>query len=97
MNDELRQKISSEVAETRWDALAPHQLRGALFLVDLSFDLVEVALAVATNQTRVVQAWIAGQHLRRPEPSLVDAWTPTNPSFRFVIVQPFVLAQSLVS
>lgn len=93
---ELRRKLQSEVGTAGWAPLEPHYRRDALFLVDGSLDLIDAALAIAQNDTRVVQRWIEAAELVRPTAEQVQRWqTEGHGGFRFVIVQPFVLAQPL--
>lgn len=95
MTDDVRQKIESEIDETSWSPLALHAKRDALFLVDRSLALLDVAFAVATNRGAVVAHWIESGLLRRPsvdERQELDAMAE-QVRFRFAIVQPYVLAQ----
>jgi hypothetical protein len=97
MTDPVRAKIESEIDETLWYALAVHAQRDALFLVDPSLNLADVAHAIATNRTAIVAHWIDAALMKRPsadERAALDAALPA-PRFRIAIVQPFVLAQPL--
>lgn len=95
MTDELRTKIANEVDETSWAPLALHAKRDALFLVDRSLALVDVAYAIATNRGTVIALWIDAGLLRRPsaEERATLETEPEAVRFRFAIVQPYVLAQ----
>jgi hypothetical protein len=46
----------------------------------------------------VVALWLGQGLLRKPTPEELAAWTaqPAEPRFRFVIVQPYVLAELLL-
>ena len=87
----LKQKLAGEVGVVSWEALAPHAERGALFWVDQSLDLVEVGVSLALDDAQSVKAW--------QETSLLLPAASLNPkdfaAFRFLIIQPFVLAMPL--
>ena len=94
MSDELRQHLQNEVHRVDWRPLAPHAKRGGLVLVDAALDLVEVAVAVATDESALVAQWMEALQLRRPSPDQIESWQDdTDERFSVVIFQPYVLAQ----
>ncbi len=94
MTDELRAHLANEVHRVDWKPLAPHAKRGGLILVDGALDLVNVAVAVATDDAARVEEWMKDGRLTKPTPDQVDAWKEdTEDRFTVVIVQPYVLAQ----
>ncbi len=94
MSDELRRHLQNEVHRVDWRPLAPHAKRGGLVLVDAALDLVEVAVAVATDDSATVQRWMEALQLRRPTEDQIESWQDeTEERFTVVIVQPYVLAQ----
>ena len=87
----LAKKLSAEVGVVSWEALSPHASRGALFWVDAQLDLVEVGVALAMDDVKSVRTWHEEGMLL-----LASASGPEDFSaFRFLIVQPFVLAAPL--
>ena len=94
MTDELRAHLTNEVHRVDWKPLAPHAKRGGLILVDVALDLVDVAVAVATDDAARVQQWMQSASLTKPTSEQVDAWKEdAEDRFTVVIVQPYVLAQ----
>ncbi|RLB55983.1 MAG: hypothetical protein DRJ42_04660 [Deltaproteobacteria bacterium] len=92
----LRDTLASEIAPIHWRAIEGHHRRGALFIVDVAVELVDVALAMAEDRTDAVKGWLDAAHIARPTGDDVDAWTAEEGArFLFVIVQPYVLAQRL--
>lgn len=87
----LYQKLSDEVGIASWDALAPHADRGSLFWVDQTLDLVEVGVSLAADDTLSVKAWHEAELL------LLAAHQPPKDfaAYRFLIIQPFVIASPL--
>ena len=94
MTDELRARLSNEVHRVDWQPLAAHAKRGGLVLVDPSLDLLAVAVAVASDDSASVRAWMAADRLAKPTEAQISGWEG-DPDDRFtvVIVQPYVLAQ----
>lgn len=90
---ELRKKLEAEVSTVPWSRLAPHHQRDALFLVDPSLDLVDVAVAVAEDRAAEVGSWIEDERIGRATAEQVEGWEQTGAVFRFLIVRPLVLAQ----
>jgi hypothetical protein len=94
MPDDLRAHLTNEVHRVDWKPLAPHAKRGALVLVDSALDLVDVALAVAQDDSERVQQWLNARQILKPTEDQIDAWTgQTEERFTVIIVQPYVLAQ----
>ncbi len=96
--EDLESKLAAESLVTDFAALRPHAARGALLVVSPSLRLLDVAMAIATNRSAVVALWVGQGLLRKPTPEELAAWTaqPAEPRFRFVIVQPYVLAELLL-
>lgn len=94
MPDELRARLKSEIHRVDWEPLRPHAKRGGLVLVDSDLDLLDVAVAVATDDSALVQRWMEARALRHPTGEQIEAWrNETGERFTAVIVQPYVLAQ----
>lgn len=90
----LREKLASEIAAIHWPVLEAHHRRGALFVVDPTVELADVATAIAEDRSPEVQGWLEAGHLGRPTDDDAAAWAEEQGArFLFVIVQPYVLAQ----
>ncbi|MCB9796320.1 MAG: DUF2288 domain-containing protein [Alphaproteobacteria bacterium] len=97
MSDPLREKLRGELSEASWRLLLEHHVRGALVHVDPSVDLVEVAASIAEDQTALVRAWMQSGLVGTPSDDQVRVWAHRGQVFRFLIVQPFVVASPLSS
>jgi hypothetical protein len=97
MTDALRDKLIAEIETISFPLLAAHAARDGLFLVGDQVPLVEVALAVVRNDTVAVEKLVEAGALRRPNADELMRFDrdPEAHTFRFIIVQPFVLAQLL--
>ncbi|MBM0741547.1 DUF2288 family protein [Phormidium sp. CLA17] len=93
MND-LRAELAATLDEAEWDWLAPHARRDVVILVASGLDLVEVGVAIATDDATCIQRWIDEALIQKPSPSHLSEWN-RNQSKRFqaLIVQPYVLVQ----
>ena len=81
-------QLEQEIQHITWSFLQPHAQRGALFWVDESVDLVEVAWAIAHDQVDYVQTCLSKQTICKAQ----DQPLPEALAYRFIIVQPYVLA-----
>ena len=89
----IRDKLASEVLAAPWADLWPHHSRGALLLVAPGVDLVSLAVALALDDVPTVEGALASGTLGRLPDAVAEAWMTDAPTFRAVIVQPWVLAQ----
>ena len=93
---DLRAELTQRTSPVQWSDLRAHAVRDALFLVDNTVDLVEVALAIANDETSAVQAWLDTGQLTRPTEQQLKCWNDAPQRlFRSAIVQPFVVARPL--
>jgi hypothetical protein len=85
-----------EILTGQWADLKPHLERGAVFVVSEELDLALVGSKVAEDDVVSVQAWLKDAMLARPTEQQISAWDHVNgPQFRFVIVAPYVLVQTV--
>lgn len=94
MSQDLKQELSEMLAPADWAWISPHANRGAVVVVDPQLDLVEVGVAIATDNTTAVNRWIAEELITKPSPFQLEIWDQTaKKQFQSLIVQPFVLVQ----
>lgn len=95
---DLKAELAELVDEAAWDWLVPHVQRDALVVVDPSLDLVDVGVAIATDNTQSVQHWIGEQLIAKPSVDQLADWERDRAKrFTTLIVQPYVLMQDLVA
>ncbi len=88
----MRAQIANTKGDVFWSDLTAHVARDAVIIADEQLDLVDVGMALATNDTTTVDAWIRSGKLQKPSPEDVSRWSiMTNLTFASVIVRPFVL------
>lgn len=94
----LQAKLEKDVAEISWKDLQPHARRDAIIVVKKELELSAVAVAIAEDNTTLVQGWIADQSIAKPTSQQLTAWNSTpQKQFTTLIVQPFVIVQETVN
>ncbi|WP_256995666.1 DUF2288 domain-containing protein [Halomicronema hongdechloris] len=82
------------VDSAEWTWLQPHANRDAVVVVDQALDLVDVGVAIATDNVTSVDHWIGEQLLRKPTLDQLIRWERTEGlRFQALIVPPYVLVQ----
>ncbi len=98
MSQDLKQELTDMLAPADWAWISPHANRGAVVVVDRQLDLVEVGVAIATDNTAVVNRWIAEALITKPSPLQLEVWDQAaKKQFQSLIVQPFVLVQEALA
>lgn len=93
---DLRAELAESIDEAEWNWLMPHVQRGAVVVVDKNLDLLDVGVAIATDNVSSVQHWIGEQLIYKPSPEDKEAWNRNQTKrFNALIVQPYVLVQEL--
>lgn len=93
---DLREELLETLDEAEWEWLIPHVQRDAVILVSLDLDLLDVAEAIANDNTLSVQQWIEGQLITKPSVTQVGKWNSDRTKrFNTLIIQPYVLVQEM--
>lgn len=92
---DLRAELSEILDEAEWEWLMPHAQRDAVILVDPALDLLDVGVAIASDNVTAVQRWISEQQIYKPSPEQMADWgADRTRRFNALIVQPYVLIQN---
>lgn len=96
--ENLREQLAELLDEAELEWLKPHIQKDAVILVTPDLDLLDVGVAIASDNTQSVQHWIGEQLLVKPSPEMLSKWN-SNPSQRFqaMIIQPYVLVKELAA
>jgi hypothetical protein len=94
--ENLREQLAELLDEAELEWLKPHIQKDAVILV--TPDLLDVGVAIASDNTQSVQHWIGEQLLVKPSPEILNKWN-SNPSQRFqaMIIQPYILVKELAA
>jgi hypothetical protein len=91
---ELRQKLASEVDQAPWSALVRHFAFGRVYVVRVPWNLLDAALAFHQDNKAQVQDAIRQNHLEQPTDEEVKDWLERDVSFDVLVISPFVLIQA---
>lgn len=88
----LQDQLREDVADIEWKDLLPHAKRDAIIVVKEKLNLPEVGVAIAQDNTTLVQEWISNLSISKPSPEQLTDWN-NQPQKQFIalIVQPFVI------
>ncbi len=94
--EEIRKKLEEDMADVNWNDIKPHAQRDAVIVVNEKLSLLDVGVAIAQDDKKAVEHWITEQLISKPSNQQLSAWNIDETQlFKTLIVQPFVLVQSL--
>ena len=88
--DDTYKQLSGQVLTANWIDLGVHIENGNVFRIPDEVDIVMVGHAIATDQTRVIEAWLKSGFLCRISDKNAYA---REYLLRILIIQPFVVVQ----
>ncbi|HBQ99944.1 MULTISPECIES: DUF2288 domain-containing protein [unclassified Roseofilum] len=92
--EDIRERLAQEIDRAQWQWLKPHIARDNVVVVTQGLDLVDVGVAIATDQLTSVQHWISEQLIAKPTLEQLNHWERVeDQQFEALIVQPYVLVQ----
>jgi hypothetical protein len=98
MTAELRTQLAESIDEAEFNWLKPHIQKDTVIIVNDGLDLVDVGVAIATDNTIAVQRWVGEQLITKPSAQDLSAWNnQPHQRFQAIIVQPYVLVQTIPS
>lgn len=89
----LRAKLNGETARIRWAELASFHAQGKVMAVSRTLDLVEVAAAVAEDNSARVKEWLEEGSMLPVSESQASDWQAQEVELWAVVVAPWVLVQ----
>ena len=95
---DLKAELAENLDEAEWGWLIPHVQRDAVVVVASGLDLLDVGVAIASDNVLNVQHWIGEQLIAKPSLAQMAEWNSDRTKrFNSLIVQPYVLVQELSS
>ena len=93
---EMIESFKRDLAEVCWQDLRIHLQRDAIILISADLDIIQVAVALAEDDSRQVETWITSGAIGKPSRQQLDGWEEDlEKRFRMLIVQPFILVQEI--
>ncbi|MBA2748715.1 MAG: DUF2288 domain-containing protein [Tatlockia sp.] len=93
---DLKAELAKDLDQAEWEWLIPHVKRDSVLIIAKELNLVDVGIAIASDNLQSVQHWISEQLIQKPSETQLSDWN-SDPQKRFntLIVQPYVLIQEL--
>ncbi|MFZ6847914.1 DUF2288 domain-containing protein [Undibacterium sp. RuRC25W] len=92
----LREKINQETAIFPWSELLKQFASGNVIAVDGELDLVEIAEAMATDNTAVIQPFVIAGKIAKVTDEQALSWLEQNLMVWTVVIKPWILVQHRV-
>ncbi|NWG39804.1 MAG: DUF2288 domain-containing protein [Hydrogenophilaceae bacterium] len=89
----LRAKLNGETAKVAWAELQRHHARGVVVRVAGKLDLLDVAVAMAQDNSRLIGAWMQAGEVGKVSDDKARDWLARDPDLWSVVVAPWVLVQ----
>lgn len=90
----MRERLAASIGEVFWRDLSAHAARDALIIVADELDMLDVGVALASDDAAKVERWIEDRALRKPSAADLARWSAEPAAmFESLIVQPFVLVR----
>lgn len=91
---DLRMQLAETLDEAELEWLKPHIKNDRVVVVHQDLDLLDVGVALASDDVSSVQHWISEQLVYKPFPNQLADWNADQTKrFRALIIQPYVLVQ----
>jgi hypothetical protein len=90
------EKLTHHTGSVSWEYLRPHFEREALYFVDPSLSLEKAGTAFATNQKDLVERWLKSGDLVKIGSVHSMQWDRSAPTFKALVVSPFVLCRPMI-
>ncbi len=91
---ELRAELAQNLDEAEWEWLIPHVKRDSVLVIAKELNLVDVGIAIASDNLTSVQHWVSEQLIQKPSEIQLSDWNSNlQKRFNTLIVQPYVLIQ----
>lgn len=96
--ENIREQLTEILDEAELEWLKPHIQKDAVIIVDTELDILDVGVAIASDNMQSVQHWIGEQLLIKPSTEILDRWN-NQPDRRFqaIIIQPYILVKEIAA
>lgn len=92
-DETLHAKLNAETGKLAWEELQRHFARGVVVVVADDLDLVEVATAMARDDSAAFEGWLRAGKVERAGTEHAERWNQEAPVMWAVVVAPWVLVQ----
>jgi hypothetical protein len=92
---DLYVRLNTESGKVLWPEIQRFFARGLVQVVSQRADLLEIAVAIASDHRAKVEAWMASGDLIKASTEDARSWQETEPVFWAVVAAPWVLVQEV--
>lgn len=94
--EDIRAQLAEILDEAELEWLKPHIQKDNVIIVAPELDLLDVGVAIASDNTQSVQHWIGEQLLVKPSLTILERWNATpDRRFQAIIIQPYILVKEI--
>lgn len=97
MSKEQEDKIKKDIFTAKWTDLQRHYALGSVYLLDGEVDMVELSIAVASDDASKIKALLESGKMGQIPDETAQNFAKDNSLFQCSIIQPFVFVQTLES
>jgi hypothetical protein len=96
-DEEKLSAIQSEIGQIPWNELARFFAQGAAIAVSPDIDLADAALQFTNDNSSLVRQWMQDGKVVKVSDELAKVWFESQATVRAIVVNPWVLVQSVSS
>ena len=91
----LREELHSETSKIPWSELQRFFAAGKAIYVSLELDLIEVAVQVSNDNSKMVRQWMGAAKVAPVSDDQARYWFDNDATVWAVVVKPWVLVQDM--
>ena len=91
----LKAKLNLETAQVAWTELQRFFAQGSVIWLDDSLDMIEVAHAIARDNSTAIKAWMEDGKLAPVSDDQAQLWLSDDTWLWSVVVRPLILVQNI--
>ncbi len=90
-----KNKLNLETAQIAWTELQRFFAAGSVIWADAQLDLIDVAHAIAEDDSRLVKQWMDAQQIAQVSDQQAKQWLAEDALLWSVVVRPLVVIQEI--
>ena len=91
----LKAKLNLETAQVAWTELQRFFAQGSVIWLDDTLDLIEVAHAIADDDSQAIKAWMEDRNLAQVSDDQAQYWLEQDIWLWSVVIRPLILVQNI--
>lgn len=95
--DILKAKLNLETAQVAWTELQRFFAQGSVIWLDDTLDLIEVAHAIAADDSPAIKTWMEDRSLAQVSDAQAQHWLEQDTWLWSVVIRPLILVQNITA